>query len=474
MKSYKEIVTDIKSVLDQRVTGLQLDILVNTLAMYAYDIQSNAISQLLENNLDTAININSIIAKGAQYGVSAPRTTNPEVEFEVKSTGSTHTLYPGDEVISIGKFKFIYLGYVKDGSLLEGQVTINSNNSILVRCTVTDKVSEININQIPGQIYDYTIQNVGSKIFAYKDGNLLNVHESYSSYLSDHNTNKITSVTYPDYGVKLFDANEGDQSEYRIILPHGIDSLSELIGVIDTKASSKNVTASKTRSGSDSQNIKIVNLGSQSLSREDLVSYVERNLKLTQLIKSNSDLIEFFNSYLFSITGIRYNISFTLGSELVVYVNDQYFTKMNLNELIPRFYIGLESITVQGGTEFKAEVTIKLNNQVNDGVSSTISGYINEYNGKFNALIDEFDLVSKINSINPLISITEFSVKYKLPIQLESGRLIEFIFSRDNYTDEFPSLTESSPLEPNLPSETKVYKAEPSKDKYLKTNIIWK
>lgn len=415
MKSYKEITEDIRSVLSSEITGMQLDILVNTLSMYAYDIQSIAVSQLLENNLDTAVNINSIIAKGAQLGVSAPRVTNPEVEFEVKSTGSSHDIHPGDEVISIGKFKFIYLGYYKEIGFSESQVTINSNTPTLIRCTVTDKVTEINVSQIPGEIYDYSISNVSSKIFAYKDGQLMNVHESYSEFLTDSNENKITAVTYPDYGVKLYDANEGDKSNYRIILPNGIDSLNEIIGVINTKASSKYVTSSQYRSGGTQQNIRIVKLGSQVLDKDSLVQYIERNLKLTQLIKSNSDIIEFFSNYLFYRYGIRYNISFVLGPDLKIYVNDQFFNKLNLDELKSRFYIGLNSITISGGTEVEAIVSIKLNNQVDNEVSERILGYVNEYDGKFNILIDEFDLISKINSINPLIQLTEFNVSYVDP-----------------------------------------------------------
>jgi len=472
MKTYKEISNDIRGVLSSEITGTQLDLMVGMLSMYAYNIQANAVSQLLENNLDTAINTNSIIAKAAQYGVSVPRVTNPEVEFQVKSTGSSHTLYPGDEVISIGKFKFLYIGYYdQNNKFSETQCTIYPNVDTLIKCMVTDKVTNIEVTQIPGVIYDESISHVASKIFAYKDGQLMSLYDSYSDYLTDSGLNKLMAVTYPDYGVKLRDLNDGDQSQYRVILPNELTSISELIQVINTKASSKYVTVSEYRRGSGTEyNIKLVNLGSEILDRESTVQYVEANLKLTQLIKSNSDISAFFSSYLFKLTGIRYNISFKLGQELKVYVDDMYFTVLNLDDLIPRFYIGLNAINVYPGVELDAKVRIKLNNLVDSDLDSTISGYVNAYDGKFNTLLDEYDLIYKINSINPLIHITEFEIQYKAVVKYGNSYYTVNLKSKD-YDEDVENLDfDTAGIEPDI---NKTYRLYTGKDKYLKTSVEW-
>lgn len=481
MKTYKEITEDIKSVISSEVSGTQLDILVGILSMYAYDIQNHAVSQLLENNLDTAININSIIAKAAQNGVSVPRITCPEVEFEVKSIRNTFELQPGDEVISINKFKFLFLGYYdSNGEYQDMSVCrINSSRVTIVRCLVTDSVSRLDINQIPGVIYDYSVTNVASKIFVYKGNSeeellLMNQYNKYSDFLTDTGVNKVNVVTYPDYSVKIIDENEGDKSYYKVILPGGVDSVTEIIPLIKGKFSSKDVTIGQYRNGTtNDQNIKIINLGEGKLSRDKLVEYVELNLKLTQLIKSNTDINAFFSDYLYNLSNNRYNISYILGSELNIYVDDIYFNERLYNidkeDLLDRFYINLTSININPGIEIIATISIELNNLVDDDFRDTISSYVGEYDGKFNIDIDEFDLITKINSVNNLIHLTNFSISYKAIIPYNNG-IYEVKLSKElsDGVIDIPDLHFTE-----IPDTNNTYLYYSGKDKFLTTEISW-
>ena len=475
MKSYKEIYNDIKSTLSDEITGTALDSLISILSMYVYNIQANAVSQLLEGNIDTATSINSIISKGAQYGVSLPRVTNPEVEFYVKSVGSSHTIYPGDEVISIGKFKFLFIGYYGlNNEFFNTHCDINPSDGTLIRCLVAENVKIFEVRQPSGVIYDTSVSNVSQKIFAYKDGNLMRIYDKYREFLADSDSNKLISVTYPDYGVKLTDVNPSEDSIYKVILPGALNSITELLGVIKGKSSSKYVTVSATRGDTNEQNIKIVNLGSDVLSKDDSIIYVENNLKMTQMIKSNSDINAFFTEYLYSKYPIygRLNISYILGSDLNIYVSDNNFSGDSTeDDLLDIFYVGLNSIRINPGVKLIANIRLNLNNPVDESLEETISGYIHEYDGVFNKLIDEYDLVSKINSINTLIRITEFEVSYSAEIKyLDTVSTINL--SKDEFDLDVPDLEFPDSLG-NGPDQTKVYKLYIGKDKYLETNLEW-
>jgi hypothetical protein len=477
MKTYKQISDDIKSMLVADISGTQLDLLVGILSTYAYNVQSNAVSQLLENNLDTAININSIIAKAMELGVSVPRVTNVEVEFQAKSTAASYILHLGDEVLSISKYKFLFLGYYNNlNEYIENQCNLSSSDPILIRCLVTDGVTEITSTQTFGVIYPNSVTNVSDKIFVYKDDTSMNVYNSYGEYLRDSGENKVVSITGPDYCIKVIDYNDGDSSEYRVILPNGMNSISELVPLIKNKAVSRNVTVSKYRDGSDTElNIKITKFGADVLDKDSLVRYVELNLKLTQLIKSNTDIIAFFENYLFTLYGVRYTVSYHLGSDFNIYVNDINFPLINVNNLIDLFYVNVENIYINPGVRLTANISIRLNNIVDQEVSDLITSYVNEYQGKFNTLIDEFDLITKINSINPLINLTQFEVRYSALIRY-NGNWVEIQLSSNEleYQADVPGLffgNQGGTI--IIPIPGVVYKLYTAYDKFLNVNLIW-
>lgn len=458
MKSYEEITQDIKSVLSKEVSGMQLDVLVNSLSTYVYNMQAVTVSQLLEGNMSTAINTNSIISKAVQFGVSVPRPVNPEVEFEVKSIDATHKLNLGDEVVSLAKFKFLYLGYYNsEGEYIESQCDINSGSVTLIRCTVTEEVRKFTKEVNDYVIYDADIKDIASRVFIYRDGAYLNQRDLWKDTLGNSD---ILVTTMPDYGVRMSinKFNKSYTGTYNIILPKYTSNLSELIQLIKSKAASSIVTISAFRSSTSTQNMVISNLGSEKLSREEMIRYVEYNLNRTQLIKSNTDLISQIQSDLFSRFRVRYEISIDLH-RMTVYVNDPYFRDTSTQ--LPINVLGVDKIYVSPGELMSANISIKLNNNISEELMEKISKLVKVYDNKFNVLIDEMDLISKINSINPLIHLTEFKVEYHATENI-GGTHYEVNFSS------------KSDLElVGVPDPSKVYKPVKSKKTYLNTNIIW-